>query len=73
MQKTQIPSDLELISVGTDLLNGKEYYRLSNDITESAFNRIKLYFEDYSDVEGEFSGWLTAEPVKVEAALKLTA
>lgn len=59
---------VSLVPAGKSLLNGKQYYKLSADISPESFKWIKNQFEFY-DCEGEFSGWLTCHPDVVSEKL----
>ena len=60
-----------LVLVGKNLLNGKDYFRLSQSIPETYWPLVKSYFEFFEGGEGDLDGWLTCEPSRVARALRL--
>jgi len=58
---------LHLVSVGKNLLNGKEYYRIVGEIPDSMFEPVKDLFEYWEDLGG-YTGLVTPE-ARVSTAL----
>jgi hypothetical protein len=62
--------NLHLTLVGTSVLDGKKYFKLSAKIPTHTWDRVKPRFAYFGSI-GDFSGWLTCEPDKVEFALNI--
>lgn len=60
-----------LVPVGKNLLNGKDYFRLSQSIPETYWQFVKSYFEFFDGGYGDLQGWITCEPSQVARALHL--
>lgn len=70
LQKELALADLHLVLVGASLLDGREYFKLSTEISDEKWEQVKWHFELF-ECTGEFSGWLTSEPGIVESILGL--
>lgn len=57
-----------LVSIGQNLLNGREYFRFNVEPPEFKLELVKQYFEFYEDIGG-YTGLVTSEPVKVAIQL----
>lgn len=64
--------NLHLVYAGRSLLTGKDYYRLSCEVSRDTMNRVKEQFEYFEPGDvGTLEGWLTADPEKVEEYLRI--
>jgi hypothetical protein len=64
--------NLHLVYAGRSLLTGKDYYRLSCDVSRDTMNRVKEQFEYFEPGDvGTLEGWLTSEPERVEQYLRI--
>jgi hypothetical protein len=64
--------NMHLVYAGRSLLTGKDYYRLSCDVSRDAMNRVKEQFEHFEPGDvGTLEGWLTSEPERVEQYLRI--
>ncbi len=61
-----------LVYAGRSLLDGRDYYRLSCDLTNDTFNRVKNQMEYFEPGDfGKLEGWLTSAPELVEDYLRI--
>jgi len=64
--------NMHLVYAGRSLLTGKDYYRLSCEVSRYTMNRVKEQFEYFEPGDvGTLEGWLTADPEKVEEYLRI--
>jgi hypothetical protein len=64
--------NMHLVYAGRSLLTGKDYYRLSCDVSRDTMNRVKEQFEHFEPGDvGTLEGWLTSEPERVEQYLRI--
>lgn len=64
--------NLHLVYAGRSLLTGKDYYKLSCDVSRDTMNRAQGKFQYFEPGDmGTLEGWLTADPEKVEEYLRI--
>lgn len=64
--------NLHLVYAGRSLLAGRDYYRLSCEVSRDTLNRAQGKFEYFEPGDlGTLEGWLTCDPEKVEEYLRI--
>lgn len=64
--------NLHLVYCGKSLLNGRDYYKLSCEVSRDTLNRAQGKFELFEGGDmGSLEGWLTSDPEKVEEYLRI--
>lgn len=65
--------NVSLLPVGKNLLNGKDYFRLSQSIPENLWHVVEHHFEFFEGNDENMQGWLTCDPSSVAATLGVSS
>lgn len=64
--------NVSLLPAGKNVLNGKEYFKLSRHIPEHIWRKVEYYFEFFEGQDGDLQGWLTSKPNGVADVLGIS-